>query len=102
MPHEIPQGPLEKIGTDVFDFESTNYLLIAEYYSWFPIIRRMRGIMTNATIGVIKEVYNKYSVPKTAMSDRGPLFSSKDFKGFQNQYCFDHSTSSQRYTRAMA
>ena len=36
----FPQGPWEKMGTDFFEFESTNYLLIADYYTQFPIIRK--------------------------------------------------------------
>ena len=36
MPHEIPQGPWEKIGVVYFEFEFTKYLLIADYYSQFP------------------------------------------------------------------
>ena len=31
MSHEVPQGPWNKIGGDIFDFEFTNYLLIADY-----------------------------------------------------------------------
>ena len=54
MPHEVPQEPWEKIGADFFQFESTNYLLIADYYSQFPIIRRMMSTMSNATIDMMK------------------------------------------------
>ena len=43
MPLEVPEGSWEKIGADFFEFESTNYLQIAHYYSWFPIIRRMKS-----------------------------------------------------------
>ena len=86
-----------KIGADFYEFGSTNYLLITDYYSWFPIIRRMRSTKTNATIDVIKQVFTEYSLPKTVMSDREPQFSSKEFKAFAQQYCFDHITSGPRY-----
>ena len=67
MPHEAPLGPWKKIGTDFFEFESTNYLQIADYYSHFPILRRMRSTTTNVTIDVIKQVCGEYVVPKTVM-----------------------------------
>ena len=75
MPCEVPQGPLEKIKADFFESESTNYLLIADYYSQFPNIRRMGSTMTNATIDVMKQVFSVYSVLKIVVSDRGPIFS---------------------------
>ena len=79
MPHEGLQGSWEKIGADLFEFESTNYLLIADYYSWFPIIRRIKSTMTSAITDVMKQVFTVYGIPKTMISDRGSVF----IKGFQ-------------------
>ena len=98
--HEVPQGLWEKIGAAFFEFESTNYLLIADYYSQFPIIRRMRSTMTNVTTHVKKHVFSEYSVSKTVMSDRAPQFSSKRFKAFADQYCSFHITSCPRYPQS--
>ena len=91
MPHEVPQGPWEKIGVDFFEFQSTNYLLIADYYSRFPVIRKVRSTTASATIDTLKQVFSEYGVPKTVMSDNGPPFSSKEFGSFAN------ITSSPRY-----
>ena len=57
---------------DFFELESTIYLLTADYYSQFLIIRRMKSTMTNVTIDVIKQVFSEYGVPKIVISDRGP------------------------------
>ena len=35
IPHEFPQRPYKKIGTDIFTFEGKNYLLTTVYYSRF-------------------------------------------------------------------
>jgi hypothetical protein len=32
IPHEIPDGPWKKLGTDLFEFEGHTYLLIADYF----------------------------------------------------------------------
>ena len=48
----------------------------------------------------MKWVFSRDGVPKTVMSDRGPQFSSEEFKAFANQYCFDHTTSSLRYLQS--
>ena len=60
----------------------------------------MRTTIANATIQVLKEVFSEYGVPKTIMSYNGPQFSSKEFKEFSRQYCFEHVTSSPRYPQS--
>ena len=100
MPHEVPQGPWEKLGVNFFEFQSTTYLLIADYYSRFPVIRKLQSITASATIAMLKEVFSEYGVPKTVMSDNGPPFSSKEVESFADKYCFDHITSSPRYPQS--
>ena len=84
LPHKVPQGPWEKLGIDFFEFQSTTYLLIADYYSRFPVIRRVCSTTTGTTSEILKQVFSEYGVPKTVMSDNGPPFSSKEFAAFAN------------------
>ena len=100
LPHEVPQGPWEKLGIDFFEFQSITYLLIADYYSRFPVVRKVRSTNANATTETLKQVFSEYGVPQTVMTDNGPPFSSKEFAAFANQYCFDHVTSSPRYPQS--
>ena len=100
MPHEVPQGPWEKVAVDFFEFQSSQYLLIADYYSRFPVIRRARSTTASATIDTLKQIFSEYGIPKTLMSDNGPQFSSKEFKDFAHQYCFTHITSSPHYPQS--
>ena len=99
LPHEVPQGPWEKLGIDFFEFRSSTYLLIADYYSKFPVIRKVRSTDANATTD-LKQVFSEYGVPQTVMTDNGPPFSSKEFAAFANQYRFGHITSSPRYPQS--
>ena len=100
IPHEVPQGPWEKLGIDFFEFNSCNYLMIADYYSRFPVIRRVRSTTTTATVDTLKQVFSEYGVPKLVMSDNGPQFGSKEFASFSKQWCFTHITSSPRYPQS--
>ena len=100
MPHEVPQGPWEKLGVDFFEFQSINYLLIADYYSRFPVIRKVCSTTARATVDTLKQVFSEYGVPKTVISDNGPPFSSKEFENFTIKFCFDHITSSPRYPQS--
>ena len=100
LTHEVPQGPWKNLGIDFFEFQSTTYLLIAECYSRFPVIRKVSSTTTSATTETLKQVFSEYGVPQTIMTDNGPSFSSKEFAVFANQYHFDHTTSSPRYPQS--
>ena len=99
LPHEVPQGPWEKLGIDFFEFQSTTYLLIADYYSRFPVIRKVRSTKASATTDP-KQVFSECGVPQTVMTDNSPPFSSKKCAAFANRYRFDHITSSPRYPQS--
>ena len=83
-----------------FEFQSTTYLLIADYYSSFPVIRKVCRTNASATNKTLKQVFSEYGVPQTVMTDNGSPFSSKEFAAFANQYHFYHITSSPRYPQS--
>ena len=41
LPHEVPTRPWQTLGTDLFELEGDNYLIIVDYYSKFPFIEKM-------------------------------------------------------------
>ena len=91
--HEIPKQPWIKIAADLFELQSTHYLLVADYYSRFPIIRRLSGLSSQSVIGQMKSIFSEYGIPMTVMSDNGPQLASEEFKTFTKQYRFTHITS---------
>ena len=91
--HEIPAQPWTMIGADLFELQGKHYLLVADYYSRFPVIRRLLGLITQSVIGQLKSVFSEYGIPVTVMSDNGPQFASTEFKEFSRQYRFSHITS---------
>ena len=38
QPHEIPNGPWQKLGMDFFDFKGKCFILICDYFSKFPFM----------------------------------------------------------------
>ena len=96
MPHEILQGPWEKLVVDCFEFQSTNYFLTADYYTNLPIIRRARSTKTNAATDKMNKFFSEYGKPKTVMSGNGTQFTSMEYEAFANQYFFNNITSSPR------
>ena len=77
LPHEIPSRPWEVVGTDMFLFNDADWLIIADYYSKFPIVRKMpRPCLSSSVVSVTKQIFSETGVPSRVVSDNGPHFSS--------------------------
>ena len=98
--HEIPAQPWTKIGADLFKLQGMHYLLVSDYYSRFPVIRRLSGLTTQSVTGQLKSIFSEYGIPVRVISDNGPQFASTEFKEFSRQYRFSHITSSPCYVQA--
>ena len=101
QPHDIRSRAWEVVGTDLFNCNNHEYLIIADYYSKFPIIRKMNGLTTsNLVISTMKQVFSGHGIPSRVVSDNGPQYSSEAFKEFAPQWQFDHITSSPKFPKS--
>lgn len=100
MTHEIPVQPWQIVATDIFNLNRHNYLLIVDYYSKYPFIRKLREFSSKEVIDLTKEIFAEQGVPERLISDNGPHFSSQHFKEFAKAWDFEHITSSPRYPQS--
>ena len=82
MPHELPDRPWEKVGTDLFELHGKHYLITVDYLSNFWEIDRLYDLGSKAVISKLKSHFARYGIPSTVVSDNGPQFSSEDFAKF--------------------
>ncbi|XP_065076499.1 uncharacterized protein K02A2.6-like [Ochlerotatus camptorhynchus] len=68
------------------------YLVVVDSYSKWPEIIQTRSTTSAATIGILKDVFARFSVPATLVSDNGPQFTSAEFQGFCVENGIDHLT----------
>lgn len=102
QPQELPTGPWQTVGSDLFTLYGEDYLLVVDYYSKFPIIRRIpKGNSTSQTvITYLKQIFSEHGIPSKFISDNGSQYSSHLFKSFANQWGFQHITSSPTYPQS--
>ena len=94
-------GAWEVVGTDLFNCNNHEYLIIADYYSKFPIIQKMNGLTTsNMVISTMKQTFSEHGIPSRVVSDNGPQYSSEAFKEFSQQWQLDHITSSPNFPKS--
>ena len=97
---EIPPYPWHTLGSDLFYWKSGDYLLIADYFSKFLIVRRLPSSTAQAVVKELSNVITEYGLPVSIRSDNGPCYAAREFKELMQLYGIAHITSSPRYPQS--
>jgi hypothetical protein len=100
--HELPTRSWQVLGTDLFHLNGEDYLIISDYYSKFPLVKKIRGKSTSqAIVDLTKSVFAEQGIPEKVISDNGPQYDSREFRAFVEKWGFDHVTSSPHYPQSI-
>ena len=100
LPHEVPTRPWQTLGTDLFELEADNYLIIV-YYSKFPFKEKMHGYCTaKAVVEATKKLVSEQGIPQKVVHDNGLHFSSSLYATLVQEWNFVHVTSSPHYPQS--
>ena len=77
---DLPTRPWEKLGTDIFEFNGSKYLIIVDYYSRFPVVRLLRDMTANTVCNHFTSVLAEYGLPSVINADYGSQYVSEKFK----------------------
>ena len=91
--HEVPAVPWSKVTTDIFHYESQPYLLIVDYTSRFPIVRRLKSMSAQNITEHFKSIFLEYGWAHTLVSDNGPCYAAEMFTNLMKEYAVNHITS---------
>ena len=98
--HEIPVHPWSKLASDIFYFEDDSYLLIVDYISQFPIIKKLSSMTGNAIACHMQAIFAKYRWPNTLVKDNRPCYTSKEFQMLMQSMSVNQITSSAHYPQS--
>ena len=82
LKHEIPDQPWVKIGTDLFSFDSKDYVIVVDYTSKLFEISCLPNTEASTVINHTKAIFSRYGIPREVVSDNGPnllLMNTKNF-----------------------
>ena len=77
---ETPHTRWEQLGLDIFSLKGTQYLPTLDYFSWFPIVRKLQSLHSLSVIKTLKEIFTTVGIPRSIVSDGGTQFTSQEFK----------------------
>ena len=96
-----PTRPWEHIAADLFQLDNKTYLLIADYFTKYPIIHQHPyGSSAATVVQKMKQSFSLFGIPTHVFTDNGPQFSAPAFEHFINTWEFTHITSSPYYTQS--
>ena len=95
--HEIPIHPWSKLASDIVHFEGDSYLLIVDYTSHFPIVRKLNSMTRKAIAHHMQSIFSEYGWPNTLVMDNGLCYTSKEFQTLMQLMSVHHLTSSPHY-----
>ena len=83
-----------------FTFDNHNYLLIVDYMSRFPVVRRLTNMTARVVAEHFKTIFSELGTPDTVVSDNGPCYIGESFKEAMNQCGITHITTSPHHHQA--
>ena len=99
QPHDIPEGPWQKIGMDFFDFKGKCFVLICDYFSKFPFMFNCKTSWGSLRDRLI-DLFSNEGYPREIISDNGSPFNSQEFADFLSSHGVRHTTSSPHYPQS--
>jgi hypothetical protein len=100
MPMDVPPHQWHTLGTDLFYLDGQDYLLVTDYYSKFPVVRKLTQTSSRSIIAQLKGIFEEQGIPKKLISDNGPQYASHEFQQFATEWKFEHVTSSPLYPQS--
>ena len=95
----LPELPFQKVGTDLFQWNGKEYLLVVDYYSRYIEVAQPSVTSSAAIIQHTKSIFARHGIPEVVVLDNGPQYASSAYKTFAREYGFVHITSSSLYSQ---
>ena len=87
---ETPQTAWEQLGLDIFTLKNTQYLLVIDYFSWFPVVKQLQSLHSLSVIKHLKDIFTEIGIPRCIVSDGGTQFTSQEFQDFTRTWGIHH------------
>ena len=92
-------SPWVNAGTYIFIPVRNNYIIISDYYSRYPVLKKLSSLSASATISATKEAFSILGTPREIMSENGLQF-QREYNELCEQWNICHTTNSPRYPKS--
>ncbi|XP_028404008.1 uncharacterized protein K02A2.6-like [Dendronephthya gigantea] len=99
IPSEVPPRPWHTVSADLFKVNNFWYIVIADYYSKFPFVKKLNSLTATTVVNVVRSIFSEQGIPETLICDNGSQFTSAQFQDLAKRYGFRVVTSSPHYPK---
>ena len=101
MPTPFPERPWQMIGTDLFELDNLNYLIVVDYFSrYIEVAAMQKTTKSHEVIRALKAIFARHGIQEEVRSDNGPQYASAELTHFAKEWGFKHTTSSPRFPQS--
>jgi len=97
IPSEIPSRAWQTLSADLFYVQKLWFLIVVDYYSKFPFVKKLHNLTTAAIVNEMKMLFTENGIPESLQCDNGTQFTSGEFQQLASQYGFTIVSSSPHY-----
>ena len=98
--YDVPSGLWERDDNELFQYKSHYYLLVANYFSNFLLVRKLSKQTTVHVMSLLKTVSSEHGIPAYVFTDQGRQFTSAEFQECAKCYQFEIYHSTPRYPQS--
>ena len=100
VPSEIPPHAWHTLGTDLFYWKHSDYLVLGDYFSKYLIVRKLPSSTGSAVCKEILNIVTELGKPYVIRSDNGPCYTSTEFKELMKLLQIQHITISPHFPQS--
>ena len=97
IPSKLPQLPWQNVGTDLFEWNKSSYLLVVDYYSRWIEVSKLKSTTAQEVVKHTISIFARHGIPEVVVSNNGHQFSAELYATFARDYVFEHVTCSPHY-----
>jgi hypothetical protein len=86
-PHDVPSKPWHTLGSDLFFWNNSYYLLVCDYYSKFPLVRKLSNIQSSKSEihdHVLKSMFEEHGIPSKLVTGNDTQYTASTLQEFAN------------------
>ena len=86
IPSKTLDYPWAEVASNIFTFQSKNYVLLVDYFSKYIEMTELSDLSTCSTVEALKGHYERHGIPEKLMTDCSTQYTSKKFKNYNFQH----------------